>query len=240
MITGLIMETRDLLILFSLLTSSALFGQGNGGMLVSNAAVHVLYRGYDNPVQVSVPGVSFEDVSVECADATVRKDATEQLWYIMPTDSTVSRVRLKVFKTTNRKKELMKEQICAAVDRSAPTIVGLRSSITLATKSGGTSSQNFRVTKMSNVPRRSLLSKGAELVADYPTETMQSVKLTIGGFCAQIRQTKFECVGNRFSDEATQAIAQLKSGDRIYITDIRATDEAGKEVLVTPCTITIR
>lgn len=234
------MSLRNLTLFVSLVSCTLVFGQNSKTALLSNAAVHVLYRGQDNPVQVCVPAVSHEALSIECDAATVRKDAKQHLWYIMPTDSADDRLTLKVFKSANGQKVLLKEQICAIVNPPAPTITGLRYSVTRTTDSGNTSTQSFTISDMKKVPRKALLNSNAELMLDYPAETMKSEKLTIHGFSAQIRQTKYECVGNRFSEDAKKAMTQLKSGDVVSITDISATDEAGKNVPAATCTIIIR
>lgn len=234
------MKTKNVLFLMCILTCQTAFGQGSGSVLVSNAAVHVLYRWHDNPIQVSVPTVGFESVSIECDAAVIRKDENQRLWYVMPTDSTASRLTLRVFKTANGKNELLKEQVCAVVDGAMPTIVSLCSSVTRTTEKGGTSTQHFHFSDLNKVSKKSLLNKDIELVLDYPAETMKSAKLTLNGFSAQIRLTKYECTGNHFSDDAINAIAQLKQGDRILITDINATDEIGNNVSAGPCTITIK
>lgn len=233
-------KMRILVFCTCLLVGTAAVCHERNDVLVSNAAIHVLYRGYDNPIQVSVPTVSHEAISIECDNASVKADAKQLLWYVMPTDSTADRLTLRVFRTTNGQKVLLKEQICAVVSPAEPTIVGLCKNTTSTSDKGYASNRSFMTTNLKGVARKLLLDRDTELVLDYPAQTMKAANLTIKSFSAKIMQRAYECVGNKFSEDALKAISQLKSGDKISVFDILATDETGREIQVAPCVITIR
>ena len=128
----------------------------------------------------------------------------------------------------------------AALDPAEPTIVGVCRYVAQTSDDGKTSTQRSVATNMKCMSRKYLLSRDAELVADYPEQTTNAANLTVKSFTAQILGKKYECTGNKFSDDAQKAINQLKSADKITLSDILVTDKAGREVPLKPCEIIIR
>lgn len=128
----------------------------------------------------------------------------------------------------------------AAHDMAEPTIVGLSIISTSTSDNGQNSTQRSMMTCLNRMPRKILLDRSTELVLDYPAETKKSAKLTLNGFTAEIWGKTYECVGNKFSEDAIKAIGRLKSCDAISINDIHAADASGHEVSVKPCKIIIR
>lgn len=222
-----------------LLACTLACGQESYALSVSNAAVHVLYRGYNNPVQISTPAVAPAAISLECPDALVTHNEKDKLWYVSLADSAKDITQLRIYKTDNGKKVLLREQICKVTDRPEPTIVALIQVNTDTLPDGKTNTRRTALTRLQSLPRKALL-KDAKLMADYPPESMQSASLTITSFTAEIMQTKYECPENRFSSEAKKAISQLKAGSQINLSDIRATDSRGKAVNIAPCTFILR
>lgn len=204
-----------------LLSSMVLYAQTTHA-LVSNAAVHVLYRGEKNPIQVSVPGVGNSAISVECADAKVVKDQSGVTWLVTPKDS-IQSVVLKIYKNANNTKVLVKEQRFAVLDASLTAFLYM----------GG-------VEINSNRAHRKSLNQQTELVVDFPYESMRSTQINITEFTACIYSHDYLCVGNKFSVEALKAIATLKSKDVLQIHSIKATDANGKSLNVKPCKIIIK
>lgn len=223
-------------------------------VFVANAAIHVLYRGHKNPIQVAAPHVQSSALAVECDDAIVAKDKNGVVWTVTPNDS-VQKLVLKIYNTANGKKTLLKEQVYKVTDYPELTIMLLQTVHKLTDK-GSPTQTSRRLTDLRHIPKTAIVSpaemvndfpKGGtvtqartELIAQYPAETMMATSVTITAFTAVVMGREFRCEGNMFSQQAIELIAKLKKGDQIRLTDIRAVDADGLTVAIAPCSIILK
>lgn len=236
------------LTLACLLSAWGMYAQ-NSEVLVSNAVVHVLYRNHNNPLQISVPGVSHEAISVTCDKAVVTKDKTGLLWHVLPTDFTAEMITLKIYTKANGKESLVQEQTYKVIELKREVL--LRETRIIYDSINGreqTKQIEYRGATLRRMGRKGL-NKYTEIVADYPYESMLSDPLNIIKYETTIRRKKYEttirrkvyaCEGNKFSKDILKAIAQLQYGDMILIYNILAKDYAGNDILLDPITIVLK
>jgi len=236
-----------------LLPSVAVHAQSSQ-IFMTNAAAHILYRGHENPIQVSVPDIKPSALVVECDDAVVKKDKNGVTWTVMPKYS-AEKVVLKIYNTDNNKKTLLREQVYKVTDYPAPTIT-LLLTVHKLDENGKSAHASLRLTDLQRIQRKAIvspaemanrLSKGdtvtearTELVAQYPDDAMMATPITISAFTAVVLGEEFRCEGNMFSPQAIEKIKTLKSGDQIRLTDIQAVGADGLSVAVKSCNITLK
>ena len=181
---------------------------------IANMDMNVVYRGYDNRMSVSVPGVSSSKLSCNADGATMTQKGNE--WICKPTAN--SEITINVFADIEGRRTSMGSQKFRVRTLPDPTAF-LRI----------TDSNGNRIDYLPNskhkLRRQELMD--ATLVAEYADGLLQaSFKVTEftlmisdgrGGFTAS------QSNGNRFSEAQQKNLLRLKAGSIIFLSKIKVT-----------------
>lgn len=186
-------------------------------LAVSPTKMNVLYLGVDNPVEVSVSGVSMDKVTAQMVGGTIRPSGGAFIAKPSP-GSTKCEVVIYADENGTRKRMGSKTFRVKKVPDPVPTLFGVK-------------------------PAQTTLSKGILLAAQgmeakMPDDFDFDMKFTVLGFKVGVT------VGGFFTEQASsnaqftakqkQLIGNLNSGQQLTITDIRAKGPDGVERVLQP------
>ena len=189
---------------------------------ISNTDLNIMYRGYDNPFSISVPGVSNDKLKVDVsggASVTQRNG----LWIIKPNDQAKT-ITVKVMAEMEGSMHNMGERAYRVKALPKPGAYF---------KSGETEYQE------GNISRSALLNKNATIIASYGPDGLLDLPFTIKSFKLNINGMYLEANGNKFSKDQMDRLGKLKKGAIVVITDIRAQGPDGKETRLSPIPLTM-
>ena len=192
-------------------------------VIVENLDLNVLYRGYDNHFNITVPGVFNDKVKVSATGASVRMQGG--LWIINP-DSVARVVSLSVSAEINGK--------MMQIGTKQYRVKGLPIPKAFLTV------KDRMYESGSDVPLSILTDKMAVIDADYGPDGLLQVPFKVSSFSTSIKGMRSVSKGNRFSEEQLAQIRRLASGSVILIKDIRATGPNGKTLLLAPVVLAIK
>jgi len=178
---------------------------------VSPTKMNVLYRGIDNPMELSVSGVPSERVEVKISNASYRRSANGYL--VNPQDGRVCEVN--VWVKNNGVSKLMGSSSFRVKPLPAPI-----------PKVDGASGKFIS---------KSALMSSLGIRAEMPQDFDFDLRYTIRSFTIASRNSEGYDVnlssGNAsFTDEQKRAFASMKAGNRLTITDVKAVGPDGKVV----------
>ena len=179
---------------------------------ISNTDLNIMYRGYDNPFSISVPGVSAHLLQVSCAQADVTNKGNGN-WIISPRSSSPDNLTIEVFAVENGAKRLMGSQAYRVKTLPEPAIYF---------------EMDGQLVKPLRIPNVKLRNKKNKFVPSYGEDGLIKVNFEIIGFKVNLPSGRGISVnGNKFSDEVSRAISGLKDGSALTINEIQAKDENG-------------
>ena len=186
---------------------------------VSNTALNVVYRDYENPFSISVPGVSQEKIRVNVAGgASVSKKGNS--WVIKVTDAKTKEITISVQAEMEGKMQTMGSATYRVKGLPKPS----------AYLKVGEKQYNEK-----DVPRSMLLSANAEIFAGYGPDDLLSLPFKVKSF--QIRAGSGGLIpskSNKFTKEQSAKLGKLAKGAIISIEDVRAVGPAGNEIRLSP------
>lgn len=189
---------------------------GEPSVTISNNDLNIMYRGYDNPFSISVPGVSNEKlkVNVSGATATLRNG----LWIIKPGENT----------------KTVTISVLAELEGKMQPMGSREYRVKALPKPGAYFRSGDREYQDGNIARNALRDKNASVIASYGPDGLLDLPYTITSFKLNINGTLSESRGDRFTPNQIERLEQLKQGAILVITDIRAKGPDGKEVRLSP------
>lgn len=187
---------------------------GEPSATISNTDLNIMYRGYDNPFSISVPGVSSNKIKVQCAGATItQKDGK---WIIKPGSSTPDKMTIEVFADFNGKNALMGSHVYRVKNLPRPDAYF---------EINGVPSEETKI------PRSQLLNKANRIIASYGSDGLVQAKFTIVSFQVKLPTgMSISVKGDKFDQKALDAIKKLKQGNMVNLQYIKAKGPDGKEV----------
>lgn len=181
---------------------------------ISNTDLNIMYRGYDNPFSISVPGTSSDKVKVTCAGANVTK--SNGMWIIKPTGD-ANKAVIEVFAEVDGRSVSMGKQEYRVKALPRPDAYFANGE------------NYFDGTK--GIPRSVLINPGSRIVADYGPDGLIKAKFTISGFAVKLPSgQEIQCKGDKMDAKALAAIQKLKAGNMVTLRYIKAKGPDGKEV----------
>ena len=81
------------------------FTVGEPSATISNTDLNIMYRGYENPFSISVPGISSNQLEVKCKQATITKK--DNIWVIKPSATSADALDIEVYAKINNRDVLM-------------------------------------------------------------------------------------------------------------------------------------
>ena len=179
---------------------------------ISNTDLNIMYRGYDNPFSISVPGVSSNRLKVDVSGgATVTQK--NGLWMIKPNEHAKD-ITVKVMAEMEGTMHNMGERkyrVKALPDPSASLKCG---------------EKEFQE---GSIPRTTLTNPNAIVVASYGPDGLLDLPFTVTSFKLNANGTYLDGKGNKFTKEQLDRLGKLKKGAFVMITDIRAVGPNGQE-----------
>ena len=173
-----------------------------------------MYRGYDNPFSISVPGVSGHLLQVVCDQASiVQKDG---LWIIRPSANSPENMTIEVYANIGGSQALMGSHIYRVKNLPRPDAYF---------EINGVPTEDTRI------PRAQLINPKNRIVASYGADGLVQAKFEIVGFQVKLPTgASLSVKGDRFDDKTLAAIKKLKQGNMLNLQYIKAKGPDGKDI----------
>ena len=181
---------------------------------ISNTDLNIMYRGYDNPFSISVPGVSAHLLEVKCAQASIRHEGN--MWIIRPNANSSDNLEIEVYANIGGTPTIMGSQLYRVKNLPRPDAYF---------EINGVPTEDTRV------PRAQLINPKNRIVASYGADGLVQAKFEITGFQVKLPTgASIQVRGDRFDNKALDAIKKLKQGNTVNLMYIKAKGPDGKEI----------
>ena len=179
---------------------------------ISNTDLNIMYRGYDNPFSISVPGVNASLLQVTCAHAKVT-DKGKGSWIISPLTSAPDNLNIEVYAVENGNRRMMGSQTYRVKTLPEPAIYF---------------EMDGKLVKPMKIPYAKLKNKKNKFIPSYGEDGLIKVDFEIVAFKVNLPSGRGISVkGNKFNDEALKAISGLREGSPLIMNEIEAKDANG-------------
>ncbi|MGN1240691.1 MAG: gliding motility protein GldM [Paludibacteraceae bacterium] len=178
---------------------------------ISHTDLNIMYRGYDNPFSISVPGVSNNRLKVEVSGgaSVTQKNG---LWIIKP-NAQAQNITVKVMAEMEGTMHNMGERTFRLKPLPSPDAY-------------------FRVREKEyregKISKYDLLDENATIVASYGPDGLLNVPFTVTSFLLNANGTYLEAKGNKFTKAQLAQLRKLKLGTTVTITEIQAKSPSGE------------
>ena len=190
------------------------FTVGEPSATISNTDLNIMYRGYNNPFSISVPGVSADQLEVKCKQASVKKQ--NNVWVIKPNANSADALAIEVYANMGGRSMLMGSHKYRVKNLPRPDAYF---------------EINGEVTEDTKISLRHLTDPKTKIVASYGPDGLIQAKFDIVGFQVKLQTGASLAVrGDRFDAKVLAAIKKLKQGNTINIMYIKAKGPDGQEV----------
>ena len=187
---------------------------GEAAAVISPTKMNVFYIGVENPVEISVSGVPQEKISVSCNGGALNKQGTG---YVVIPNAGSKTCDISVSAEINGTHQPMKTQPFRV--KKLPTPVAIVSGL-----SGKTAT-------------KSELETSLGVIAKMPDDFEFDLKYTVTSFKVSVTGGKYDdeaaSNGAAFSQAQKTLFSTLRSGQRVFISDIKATGPGGVVDLAT-------
>ena len=181
---------------------------------ISNTDLNIMYRGYDNPFSISVPGVSAHLLQVKCAQASIKQEGN--MWVIRPNADSPDQLEIEVYANIGGTPTIMGSQLYRVKNLPRPDAYF---------EINGVPTEDTRV------PRAQLINPKNRIVASYGADGLGQAKFEITGFQVKLPTgASIQVKGDRFDNKALDAIKKLKQGNTVNLMYIKAKGPDGKEI----------
>ena len=181
---------------------------------ISNTDLNIMYRGYDNPFSISVPGVSAHLLEVKCAQASIKHEGN--MWVIRPNANSSDNLEIEVYANIGGTPTIMGSQLYRVKNLPRPDAYF---------EINGVPTEDTRV------PRAQLINPKNRIVASYGADGLVQAKFEITGFQVKLPTgASISVKGDRFDNKALDAIKKLKQGNTVNLMYIKAKGPDGKEI----------
>ena len=181
---------------------------------ISNTDLNIMYRGYDNPFSISVPGVSAHLLQVKCAQASIKQEGN--MWVIRPNADSPDQLNIEVYANIGGTPTIMGSQLYRVKNLPRPDAYF---------EINGVPTEDTRV------PRAQLINPKNRIVASYGADGLVQAKFEITGFQVKLPTgASIQVKGDRFDNKALDAIKKLKQGNTVNLMYIKAKGPDGKEI----------
>ena len=187
---------------------------GEPSATVSNMDLNIMYRGYDNPFSISVPGISSSSLLVKCKQSVITPK--NGLWVIKPNTNAPDQLEVEVYAQINGQEVLMGSHSYRVKNLPRPDAYF---------------EINGVPTEETKIPRSHLINPKNKIVASYGADGLVQAKFDIVGFQVKLPTGASLVVkGDKFDDKTLAAIKKLKQGNTINLMYIKAKGPDGKEI----------
>ena len=188
---------------------------------ISNTDLNIMYRGYDNPFSISVPGVSNNKIKIDVTGASVTQKGG--LWIIKPNDQA----------------KMVKVKVLAELEGAMRPMGERDYRVKALPKPGAYFKSGETEYPEGNIARSALLNTNATIIASYGPDGLLDLPFQITSFKVRINGMLSEAKGNKFTKEQRDRLQKLKKGADVIITDIKAKGPNGQEVTLAPIPLSL-
>ncbi len=181
---------------------------------ISNTDLNIMYRGYNNPFSISVPGVSSDKLQVRCQGASIMKQ--NGLWIIKPGSGGGDKMTIEVLAEVDGRMSVMGSQVYRVKRLPKPDAYF---------------EINGQLSEETKIARAALLNPSNRIVASYGADGLIQAKFTITGFQVKLPTgASFNIKGDKLDDKSLAAIKKLKQGNMVNLQYIKAVGPDGREI----------
>lgn len=204
---------------------------GEPSISISRMDEQPFYRYVENTLNIAVPGIPANQLSVECTNAELIPGRAGQ-YTIIPTDSIAKICKVTVSATLDGKK--------IAMGSEGYSIKECHPSVYLSNSKNAFNRYPQAEEDLAEVTKSILLNPAYELVPEIPNFTSNQGKMEITQFSIRFPMgNEIVCLGKTFSEEARQRIQALGTGSVILIHSIQA-DSHGHAIYAKPLVLIVK
>lgn len=191
---------------------------------VAHTELNILYRGYDNPFSISVPGVSPDKISVNCAGAKVSKDA-KGMWIIVPAKDSKDETHIEVSAIVEGKNLTVAKVKYRVKDLPNPNVyIAFGDEL-----------------KDETITRKELLDPKVRIVASYGQDGLVQAKFTIKSFVVKTPTgATINVKGDKLDAKAIAQLNKVAKNSEVKIQYIKAARPDGSEATLRSVSYTIK
>jgi gliding motility-associated protein GldM len=193
---------------------------GKPALVVSAKQMNVFYRGVDNPVEVSVPGVSPQQMNVTCTGCETFNKTSDGEWNVRPANGKTANINVSANINGNNTNMGSKEFRVKIIPDPTPSFNGKRPYDQTISLGDAAAASGLRAA-MENF--------------DFPvTPQVVSWSITVasGGVLKD-----FVCSSSSINQDAVAAIKKARKGDKIFIEGIKCKMPDGRTIPLSPITL---
>jgi gliding motility-associated protein GldM len=181
---------------------------------ISNTDLNIMYRGYNNPFSISVPGVPSEKLQVRCQGAAISKQGGN--WIIKPSGNSADKLTIEVLADIDGKTTVMGSHAYRVKNLPKPDAYF---------------EVNGQLQEDTKIARAALINPANKIVASYGADGLIQAKFNIVGFQVKLPTgASFNIKGDKLDAKSLEAIKKLKQGNMVNIQYIKAVGPDGKEI----------
>ena len=181
---------------------------------ISNTDLNIMYRGYNNPFSISVPGVSNEKLQVRWQGASIMKQ--NGLWIIKPGNGGGDKMTIEVLAEVDGKVSVMGSQVYRVKRLPKPDAYF---------------EINGQLSEDTKIARAALINPANKIVASYGADGLIQAMSMITGFQVKLPTgASFNVKGDKLDAKSLEAIKKLKQGNMVNLQYIKAVGPDGKEI----------
>ena len=206
---------------------------GEPSATIANEDMNVVYRGFENRLNIAVPGVSSDNIIVEAKGATMTKPTgREKAWICKPTSS--DNVELTVYAMTESGKKKMGSHVFRTLRLPNPSAF-----LVYTDKQGET----YLCPSTDKQPTRNDLLNSKRVLAQY-ADGLLKANFTVTGFTIYAQDatggvTPVSSNTDKITPSQMTVIKGKKRGSRLVIEDIRAKGPDGVVRELSPISIAV-
>jgi gliding motility-associated protein GldM len=190
------------------------FTVGEPSATISNTDLNIMYRGYDNPFSISVPGISSNQLEVKCKQTKISKKNDK--WIIVPSANSADELSIEVYAKINNRDILMGSHKYRIKNLPRPDAYF---------------EIDGEVTEDTKIAYRHLINPKNKIVASYGSDGLIQAKFDIVGFQVKFHTgVAFTVEGDHFDSKVLATIKKLKQGNTINVMYIKAKGPDGRIV----------
>ena len=195
---------------------------GEPTVTISNTEMNIMYRGFDNKFNISVPGIANEKLRVDVQGAAVSRKGS--LWIIKPGDGS-KQVVVSVKADLDGKIQPMGSQTYRVKQLPDPSAFFV---------AGGKSYRE------GSVPKKELTSSESYLEASYGEDGILDLDFQIVSFTLAAGNKLMDSKSGKLTQEQINYIKGMRSGEMLSIMSVRAKGPDGKIKALNAIPLTIR
>jgi len=195
---------------------------GEPTVTISNTEMNIMYRGFENKFNISVPGIPNDKVRVDVQGASLTKKGS--LWIIKPGDGS-KQVVVSVKAEIDGKQQSMGSQTYRVKQLPDPSAFFV---------AGGKSYRE------GSVPKKELTSSDSYLEASYGEDGILDLDFKIVSFTLAAGNKLMDSKSGKLTGEQISYIKGMRSGEMLSIMSVRAMGPDGKIKALNAIPLTIR